>query len=182
MLRAAAAATALAFLTLAPAVADAGRVLVKPVKKAAQLKAERDAQLPGTTRDGLHVELGVARAFEKQETAGVVKARGVFTGRSRTTGRRKVTHLKLVDKLGETRPGMWIESEGIDGDVDETPVERFFQPVAGASRTAIRHQSEDGLANFLLLIGRGIFDYHDADFEGDPEVGFGPAPTPTPAP
>ena len=181
MLRAAAASTALAFLMLAPAVADAGRVLVKPVKKAAALKAERDAQLPGTLRDGLHHELGIARAFEKQEALGPVKGRGVFQGKSRTTGARRVTHLELVDDAGDASgPGLRIRSQGIDGDVDETPVERVFRPIGG-SRAAVPHQAADG-SRFLLVTGRGFFDYHDVDFEGDPEVGFGPAPTPTPAP
>jgi len=181
MLRAAAAATALALMTLAPAAADAGRVLVKPAKKATQLKAERDANLPGVVRDGLHHELGVARAFEKQEALGPVKGRGVFSGRNRTTGARKVTHLELVDDAGDASgPGLRIKSQGIDGDADDTPIERFFRPVGG-SRAAVPHQASDG-SRFLLVTGRGIFDYHDVDFEGDPEVGFGPAPTPTPAP
>lgn len=179
MLRAAAAATALALLVFAPAAADAGRVLVKPVKKAAQLKLERDAQLPGTTRDGLHQELGVARAFEKQEALGPVRARGVFTGRSRTTGARKVTHLELVPSLPtDTDPGMRLKSQVIDGDVDEATEERFFREVPGA-RFGTQHQADDG-ARFLLLTGRGVFDYHGGDFEGDPEPFNAPAPAPSP--
>src|SRR5688572_21000286 len=95
MLRAAAAAAAtLALLLFAPLAADAGRARGRPARTTAQLKADHDAQLPGTVKDGLRQELGLSRAFDKQDGLGPVKARGVFTGKSKATGRRKVSHLE----------------------------------------------------------------------------------------
>lgn len=184
----AAASVALALLTIAPAAADAGRARkpAGPQGTVAHWKALR-ANPPANpaAAEDVKVGLGTARAFEKQEALGAVKGRGVFTGKSKATGARKVTHLELVDELGDSSgPGMRIKSQDIDGEVDEPAVERFFRPV-GNGRNVVRHESTDGLARFLLITGRGIFDYHGGDFEGDPEPGLAPEqpqPTPSPAP
>jgi hypothetical protein len=186
MLRAAAA-VALALLALVPTDASAGRARkpVGPQGTVAHWQAQH-AALPAADRVGvageaIRVGLGTARAFEKQEALGPVKGRGVFTGKSKATGGRKVTHLELVDELGDSSgPGMRIRSQDIDGPDDATPVERFFRPVATSSRAAVRHIATDGQAHFLLVTGRGIFDYHGGDFEGDPEPGLAPEPPAAP--
>src|SRR5204862_4259236 len=172
-------------LAIAPAAAHAGRVKrpVGPTATVAHWQALH-ANLPAdpVLAEGIRVGLGTARAFEKQDALGV-RARGVFSGKSKTTGLRKVTHLELVEHIRDLPgTGIRLRSQDIDGPNDDVVVERFFRPVAAVGRAGIRHESIDGQARFLLVTGRGIYDYHGGDFQGDPEPGLEPDPAAAPAP
>ena len=158
---------ALVLIASATGLAEARRVRLKSTRDAQatlarwQARAARpgqSARCAACNRFGL----GIARALVKQRALGGA-GKGIFSGTDPATGARKVVHLELVaEKAGV----MTLRVETVDGDQDGASVTREFR-----EQTAGRgdYRSTDGQARFRLIRGRGIFDYHDTTFAGDPQ-------------
>lgn len=158
---------------LVPAAAHARRLkisskrdLVKARATLTRIQTTQATRPPRTQRqaDLRKFALSIARAIVKDREVGAA-GKGIFAGTDPATGARKVVHLELVSETGGV---LTVKTQHVDGAFDGAPLTRQFVP-QGTNPNVTRHVSTDGKASFLLVRGRGIFDFQDADFKGDPE-------------